>query len=295
MLVGCNTLPFADNLKTDVEIITYMADVGFQCVDLNLNRYGVKGNIDPFWSQSMAEIWHYSRTLSAVAKKCGLVFPQMHAPNPTFFSSSRKMQEVFEIAEKCICIASMTGISYIVIHPVVPPMAKSKDEIDDAVKRSVDYFCGFSNLLRSAGVKLAVENVYNWDSTVGKALPTVASTAECMCRIIDFLNEQCGDNLFVACLDTGHAMLSGGGDLPSMIHLLGNRLRLLHIHDNDGIRDLHLPPYTGIIDWDAVSNALNEIGYEGNLTLEVKRVTGYEDAVSLCAVAKKLKKSLKRR
>ena len=42
----------------------------------------------------------------------------------------------------------------------------------------------------------------------------------------------------------------------------------IHLHDNDGQRDLHLPMGTGIIDWDALIKTLKRI-YDGTITLEV--------------------------
>ena len=53
------------------------------------------------------------------------------------------------------------------------------------------------------------------------------------------------------------------------IRLLGREyLACLHVHDNDGVRDLHWVPYRGVIDWADFSLALHEIGYEGTLSLE---------------------------
>lgn len=52
----------------------------------------------------------------------------------------------------------------------------------------------------------------------------------------------------------------------------------MHIHDNDYKSDAHLFPYHGKIDWDKVCDALKEIGYDGDFTLEVMlQLAGYED------------------
>ena len=47
-------------------------------------------------------------------------------------------------------------------------------------------------------------------------------------------------------------------------------LAALHVHDNDGKRDLHWLPYAGVIDWAAFSRALHEIGFAGALSLETR-------------------------
>jgi sugar phosphate isomerase/epimerase len=69
-------------------------------------------------------------------------------------------------------------------------------------------------------------------------------------------------------LDLGHCNLFGR-DPVAMIRRFGSRLYHVHVHDNDGRRDLHLPPGTGSIDWTAVVQALRQVGYDRTITLEV--------------------------
>jgi len=69
-------------------------------------------------------------------------------------------------------------------------------------------------------------------------------------------------------LDTGHANLCGR-EPPDMIRALGPRIAHMHVHDNNGNSDLHLPPGTGNIDWEETFAALREAGYNGTMTLEI--------------------------
>ena len=48
----------------------------------------------------------------------------------------------------------------------------------------------------------------------------------------------------------------------------GSRLKLLHVHDNDGAHDLHAAPATGKINWVDFARALGEVGYDGAMCLE---------------------------
>jgi sugar phosphate isomerase/epimerase len=43
----------------------------------------------------------------------------------------------------------------------------------------------------------------------------------------------------------------------------------VHVHDNVGADDLHLPLGSGTVDWLAVVGALKAVGYDGTVTLEV--------------------------
>ena len=48
----------------------------------------------------------------------------------------------------------------------------------------------------------------------------------------------------------------------------GEALRVLHVHDNNGISDLHRMPFYGIIDWEDFNEALKDIRYSGVFSLE---------------------------
>jgi D-psicose/D-tagatose/L-ribulose 3-epimerase len=69
-------------------------------------------------------------------------------------------------------------------------------------------------------------------------------------------------------VDTGHANL---GDLraPRAIRMAGSRLFTTHLQDNMGKQDDHIAPGMGVIDWDDVSRAIKEIGYNRTLMLEL--------------------------
>jgi sugar phosphate isomerase/epimerase len=68
-------------------------------------------------------------------------------------------------------------------------------------------------------------------------------------------------------IDIGHANLCGR-DPATFINALHERLVHVHIHDNDGQADQHLPVGCGTIDWKATMEALRR-HYDGTITLEV--------------------------
>ena len=270
MYVGCNTLSFAGALKSDIEAIKLLAKAGFNCIDLNLNRYSVKDPVSPFWFMSVSEQQNYAYEIKKAAKEACVYISQVHAPYPTYHPTKRKRKEVYEYVENAIYISALIGSPFVVVHPQVPPESKTEEEVKQAIEDNIEFYRGFADMLRQTGVKIAIENMFNWDWSVDRPLVTVASTAECMRYMLDTLNHMCGETLYVACLDTGHGMLTGGGDLPYMVKRLAHRLRLMHIHDNDAVRDRHQAPYTGVIDWDAFAAALADIDYNGVLSLEIK-------------------------
>ena len=53
-----------------------------------------------------------------------------------------------------------------------------------------------------------------------------------------------------------------------VVQLLGDELRVLHVHDNRGDGDLHLLPYFGEINWQDFADALKETGFDGVFSYE---------------------------
>jgi sugar phosphate isomerase/epimerase len=71
-------------------------------------------------------------------------------------------------------------------------------------------------------------------------------------------------------LDIGHAFLAGGlNNVVGFIHTFGNRIRHLHVNDNFGREDNHLPVGAGSIDFGRVFKALRASGYGETMTVEV--------------------------
>ncbi|MBN1674699.1 MAG: sugar phosphate isomerase/epimerase [Kiritimatiellae bacterium] len=71
-------------------------------------------------------------------------------------------------------------------------------------------------------------------------------------------------------LDTGHA--NAGGYMYELLARHGaERLGFVHLNDNNGIDDEHLPPGRGTIDWPRLLHALHTCGYAGALNFELKQ------------------------
>jgi sugar phosphate isomerase/epimerase len=74
--------------------------------------------------------------------------------------------------------------------------------------------------------------------------------------------DRCG-----ACLDVGHAHLTGGA--PEAAETLGGYIITTHIHDNAGRSDDHLVPFDGTIDWTTTLSSVLKFGYRGPLMFEL--------------------------
>ncbi len=71
-------------------------------------------------------------------------------------------------------------------------------------------------------------------------------------------------------IDIGHALMLGGmKNVMKFIRTFGKKIEHIHMHDNRGSEDDHLPLGLGELDYEKVARALKKIGYDKTITFEV--------------------------
>ncbi len=191
----------------------------------------------------------YSRRLKRIGEDHGIVCNQSHAPFP-----SAKPGAMPFLIRAIECTAEAGG-KICVIHP---------DNNADAQTNAEMYFA-LLPFAKACGIKIATENMWNWNRERDEAAPAACSDPESFLEHLAAVK----DTDFVACLDIGHAEMKGlNTSAPAMIRALGGQLQALHVHDNDLWHDSHQLPFSMQIDFEGVARALREIGYAGEITLE---------------------------
>lgn len=127
----------------------------------------------------------------------------------------------------------------------------------------VDSFRFASEEAKSAGLKFCLE------PRVGE----IISNTDAILRLMDHVKS---DN-FGAVLDTGHQNAQKE-ILPLSIEKLGDRIFYLHVSDNDGKVNEHLPLGKGNIDWEGVFLALKKHNYQGYVAIDIGNVPEIEKA-----------------
>ena len=218
----------------------------------------------------------FARELKQIGLDNGIHCNQSHAPFPT---SNLEIRSYLKRAIECTAEA---GGTICVIHP---DNNKSPEE-------NAEMYFDLLPFAKGCNVKIATENMWNWDNEKGQSSFAACSTSKSFCDHLNAVN----DDFFVACLDLGHAEMKGSGDgAPNMIRALGSKLQALHIHDNDCLHDSHQIPFSMNMDFDAIVKALKEIGYNGYFTLEADRYLSafdssniFDGMMNLSASAKKM-------
>ena len=78
------------------------------------------------------------------------------------------------------------------------------------------------------------------------------------------------------CLDLGHAHMTVG--VAQAIATLGDRISSVHIHDNHGMKDEHLWPREGTIDWPSTAKALKALATPPAAVLEINYTLSEKEA-----------------
>ncbi len=124
------------------------------------------------------------------------------------------------------------------------------DNNRDAARRSVN---ALATLARPLGVNIAVELIPNELSRAGS--------------LVHFVEDVLDAGAASICLDLGHAHLEG--DVVDTIETVSEHIAAVHAHDNRGRADDHLLPFEGTMDWPAAMTALQKVGYDGTVILEI--------------------------
>ncbi len=207
----------------------------------------------------------FARELRKIGEASGIHCNQSHAPFPSYAPCVRNY------LKRAIECTAEAGGNICVIHPMN----------NGTVQESTEMYLELLPFAKGYGVKIATENMWNWDEEKGHSCFAACSTPESFNAHLDAVN----DDFFVACLDIGHAEMKGSDTNASeMIRALGSRLKALHIHDNDKLHDSHQIPFSMDIDFLEVAKALKEINYDGYLTLECDQYPNAfdENNISLC-------------
>ncbi len=90
-------------------------------------------------------------------------------------------------------------------------------------------------------------------------------TPEALIELTDHVNNE----YFGLCFDIGHAHLCSSITPAQWTQQMGERLKHIHLHDNNGHDDQHLPVGQGSIDFDSFFEALYQYAPHATVSLEI--------------------------
>ncbi len=203
----------------------------------------------------------YAGSLAAECASCGLVRHSVHAPFGAGWdlglADPDGRRAAIEGHLGVIAFCARLGAPILVVHPGV----ECPSDYEETYARARAALEELAEPSLRAGITLAVENL-----PPGYVCPSP--------REIRRLVDEIGHPAVRACLDTGHAHMTGR-PIGEMVRDLAGVLVTIHAHDNDGSADRHQLPGEGSIDWPGFAQALRETGYRGRVVLELRAPAGH--------------------
>ena len=225
--------------RLDDKIAAEIADSGLEVLELDMSAEDYP-NAD------------FYKT-AEVAKKYGLEIASIHLPIAP--------QHIYDVTHKYATVGAMPyqielikrgceilGTKHIVIHSGGEPL--QEEERAERVARAGEKLPQLADVAAEYGADICIE-----------VLPRT-----CLGRDSDeILAMLAYDDRLRVCLDTNHIFRESEVDF---IRKIGKKIATTHISDRDEINERHWWPGEGILDWVAIMDALDEIGYEGDWIYE---------------------------
>lgn len=198
------------------------------------NDTGVGATLhQPIYTREQSENWsrHVSPTLSLIDPEKG-----------------RRIEAMDEV-KRSLDVAELIPVSSVTLHLGLKDDPWDEKAIENSLT-AIEHIKAFAHPL---GVKVLLENLQN-DVTTPE-------------HLLQILHIGHFDNVGVT-LDVGHAHLSQSG-LEHAVELLRTRIHEMHVHDNHGVRDEHLWPGSGSIDWELFQRLASKLPAEVPAVLEI--------------------------
>ncbi len=230
------------------------ARAGYRVLDMNFcEAMNPKSRMhDESWRDYVAE-------LGACAEENGIVFRQSHLPYYDVFGEKDPARRDFmeEMIRRAIEGSALLGVKWCVTHPAT----LWGEGREACLAANLRYYRPHVALAERFGTGIALENDFGEKN--GQRF--YCADVEELVELVDaFESPAVG-----ICYDFGHAHLTGGTHREKLA-VIGQRLRAVHVQDNDGKTDGHRLPGRGNDDWVDAMSALAAIGYQGELTYEIQ-------------------------
>ncbi|HAJ36253.1 MAG TPA: hypothetical protein DCL15_11220, partial [Chloroflexi bacterium] len=186
-----------------------------------------------------------------------------------------------ELVKNRVELAARLGGDAVVMHvyppTVQPELVAYNAYLYDQIRRSLD---DLETYCRERGVRIALENLIDFAAV--EAGVTDTAHAGDNAGLLAQLLAAYDPGFLGFCYDSGHARL--GYDRLAAYAPLFERLCVLHLHDNDGVADLHLPVGDGVVDWAHAAALVAASPYAKPLSFELSiRNTRFSEAAPFLA------------
>ena len=237
----------------DLDFLKMLKSCGFDGIDLNFSG-------DFFEKDYEMKL----ETVCANLRSAQLACAQVHLPTYGLFADCAKDDpQVEERIAKTLAAMPKLGAKWAACH--VRSASESDFDRSRALAENAQWLKRLCSIAEQYGSGIAVENLPTFPDRPDA--PFFSSFVEDQCALIDAVDHP----LLGACWDFGHANLNlqhRDKTQRELLNILGQRVKIVHVHNNYKTRDSHLPLSIGFVDWADAIAGLRDIGFSGYFSLE---------------------------
>ena len=189
------------------------------------------------------------------ARDCGVAIRSFHLPfytdetvDPAELDPGVRRRTA-ELHAHYVRVAASMGARIAVVHACLEPVEDA--DRAERLARAKESMAALADIGAAEGVTVCVENLPR--SCLGNTSAELADIVAC-------------DPRLRVCFDVNHLLLESHADFLSR---LGPLVATLHVSDYDFVNERHWLPGEGKIDWNALADGLDAIGYEDAFTYEL--------------------------
>lgn len=256
----------------ELKALEICAASGFDAVDFGLEHFSVSEN--GIYKASDEEIFDFFNSIKKRADELGLMISQTHGrcatycPNDEFYN-----REVLENTKRDLLATAALGAPACVIHSITTSRWQNASP-ELMREKNREMYADFIPFAEKNGVSIALETFGDSKPDGKRCLDFFGDVRELKMQYeaMDTKNK-------AICVDTGHTHKAHNveptvPDAADAIRYLGSDVKLLHLNDNNGFSDQHLPPLVSgdssyQVDWKEVLRALDDINYSGVYSFEL--------------------------
>lgn len=198
----------------------------------------------------------YWKRLSALVPKvtCPMTFHgpyvNIEATSPLDSAAHAWLMESYD---KVFALAAANAVRHVVFH--YSQLQFEQNELEEAKKNAYQVMRDLTALSKKYGVNFVIENLCRQQKKIH------LFTNEEYFEIFENIPDA------VSLIDIGHANVNGL-DIEKFLATYGSRVKGIHVHNNDGIRDLHVDYHNGTADIRQIMHWVGKYTEDTDVVLE---------------------------
>lgn len=261
MIISCFPTGVVDFIRPK-QGVTDLYNAGFHNIilDINMCRSGHD------WENFSEELSRCFEKFLQIVKEKQMRLQTAYAPYLPRNAKRADLRALLgRMAEESIHLCGKNGCQYLVVRPLFYGIESGEEWKSNRV-----YYLHLAAIAKEYHMTLLLENQCR--DVGGHLVRGICSDAHTAAEWIDRLNEECREERFGFCMDTGSCNLCGQ-DMFEFALAIDKRLKMVILRDNDGHHEDCMLPFTCVssgqpqTDWLSLIRGLRKVGFDGELAL----------------------------